>query len=135
MNSHSIEIFNCTHDDDVVLDVSHDLELIFLPADEGFLYEDLALRAQMQAPQDVLLVLCHVVGDVAAGAAEGVARADDGGEADEIDYLPGLVPRMGEAAARNLQAALLHTLFELIALLGLFDAAKVRANHLHAVLL
>ena len=135
MNSHSIEIFNCAYDDDVVLDVSHDLELIFLPADDGFLYEDLALRAQVQAPQDVLLVLCHVVRDVATGAAEGVARADNRGEADLVDDAPGLIPRMGEAAARNLQAALLHALFELVALLGLFDAAKVRANHLHAVLL
>ncbi len=134
MNPHRIEILNRTNNNHIIFYVAHYLQLVFLPADEGFLDQDLVLWAEVQAPPDVPLVLSHIVRDVAAGPAERIARPYNGREPYELDYLFRLVPRMGVAAAWHLEAALFHSLFELVSLLGLFDALKICTNHFDAVL-
>jgi len=41
VHTHRVHIFNGADDDDVVGEVAHDLQLVFLPAENGFLDEAL----------------------------------------------------------------------------------------------
>ena len=63
------EVLDGADNDDVVLEVAHDLELVFLPADDGFLDEDFPHRAHGEAPVHMALEFLAIVGDVSAGAA------------------------------------------------------------------
>ena len=69
MYAHRVEILDRADDNDVVLAVAHDLKLVFLPADDRFLNEDLRDRALVEAPVDVVVIFLHIVGDVSAHAA------------------------------------------------------------------
>ncbi len=135
VDAHGIEVLDGTDDDHVVLAVAHDLELVFLPSGDGLLDEDLAVRTEGQSPPDVSLVLLRVVGDVAAGAAERIGRADDRGKTDLLDDSLGLFPRMDVSALGDLEADVLDGLLESVAFLGLLDRAEVRAEELDAVFL
>ena len=82
-----------------------------------------------------------VVGDAAAGAAEGEGRAHDERQAELVGGGLGLLHGLGEHAARHAQADLLHGRAELEAVLGAPDGVGVGADHLdlpeveHAALL
>jgi len=67
-------------DDHVVLQVAHHLELELLPADHRLLDQHLLERALLEPPLDRGLELLRMVGDRAAGAAQGEGRPDDQGE-------------------------------------------------------
>ena len=76
-----------------------------------------------------------VVGDAAAGAAQREARADDAGEADDLERLQRLDGVVGQHRARRFEADLLHGVAEQLAVLGLVDGLGVGADHLDAELL
>ena len=59
---------------------------------------------------DHAVELLAVVGDAAAGAAQGEAGPQDAGQADLVADRAGLVEAVGQAAAGALQADLLHAL-------------------------
>ena len=73
VDAHRIEVLDRADDDAVVVLVAHHLGLEFLPADERFLDENLADRRRFEAALGHGIELLAVVGDAAAGAAEGVA--------------------------------------------------------------
>ena len=77
MHAHGIDVLDGADDDAVVGAVAHDLHLEFLPAEHRFLDQDLADGRGAQAALDDVLELVAVVGDAAAGAAEGEGGPDD----------------------------------------------------------
>ncbi len=135
VDSHGVEVLDGADDNHVVLAVAHDLQLVLLPPDHRFFDEDLAIGAQTQTPLDIPLELLGVVGDVAAGAAEGVGRSNDGGKACLLDDFLGLFPGGGVSALGHLQADVEDRLFEQVAFLSLSDRLEVGPEHLDAVLL
>ncbi len=50
MHAHRIQIFDRTDNDDIVLEIPHDLKFVFFPADQGLFDQDLADRTHGQAP-------------------------------------------------------------------------------------
>jgi ABC-type cobalamin transport system ATPase subunit len=77
---------------------------------------------------DVLLILLRVVGDVAAGAAQGVGGPDDGGKACLLDNLLGLLPGFRVSALGDLQTDVEDRLLEQVAFLRLLDRAEIGAR-------
>ncbi len=134
VDAHGIQVFDGTNDDAVVLAVPHHFHLVFLPAENGFLDQQLVGGRQVQAAQADLLELLAVVGDAAAGAAHGEGRADDGGEADGGLHLQRLFHAVGNGRARHVQTDAGHGLAETFAILGLVDGVTGGADHFHAVL-
>ena len=81
---------------------------------------------------DDVEIFLAVVGDAAAGAAEGEARADDAGQADHLERLQRLDDVVGEHGARRFEPDLLHRVAEQFAVLGLVDGLGGGADHLDA---
>ena len=66
----------------VVGEIAHDLELVLLPAEGALFDEDFVDGAEGEAALQNFDELLPVVGDAAAGAAQGEAGAEDAGVAD-----------------------------------------------------
>jgi hypothetical protein len=72
MHAHRIDVLDRADDDAVVRLVAHDLHLVFLPAEQRFLDQNLGGRRGVEAAlATISLELFLVVGDAAAGAAHG----------------------------------------------------------------
>ena len=77
MHAHRVEVFDGADDDAVVGLVAHDLHFEFLPAEQRFLDEDFGNRREVHAALGEFVKFVAVVGDAAAGAAEGERGPDD----------------------------------------------------------
>ena len=135
VDAHWVDVLDGAHDDAVVGAVAHDLHLVLLPAEHAFLNENLVRRAGVEAAGDDLLELLAVVGDAAAGAGQGEARADDGGQPGYGERGAGLGHAVGDGAARAFEADLAHGVAELQPVLGAVDDIGLGADQLDAVAL
>ena len=70
MNPHWIQVFNTADDDDIIFEVAHDLELIFLPTDHRLFDQDLVRGTQIQPALRQLFKFLRVESDASAGATE-----------------------------------------------------------------
>ena len=135
MDAHRIDILDRADDDGIVGAVAHDFHLIFLPTEQRFLDQHFGGRRGVETGGDDSDELVAIIGDAAAGAAHGEARADDRGQADELQRGHRLFHGVGDTRARGFEADLIHRIAEFLAILGLVDGLRIRADHLHAELL
>ena len=77
VRAHGIEVLDGADDDDVVGQVAHQLQLVFLPAEHGFFEQDFVYGREIEAARQQFQQLFAVVGDAAAGAAERERRPQD----------------------------------------------------------
>ena len=71
MNTHRINVLNGTNDHDVVLGITHYLELVLFPADDALFNEDTANRTCHQSIAEHVAILLHVIGNTAPSSAHG----------------------------------------------------------------
>jgi len=135
MDPHGVEVLDGADDDHVVCGITHDLQFVLLPADDRLLDQDLVGGRRVDAGHGHLLVLFHVVGDPAAGPAQGEGGTDDRREADRLDDLHGLGVVVGQAGLGDGKADLLHGLLEQCPVLGLLDGRQFGTDQLHTELL
>mmetsp|Transcript_894 Transcript_894/g.2080 ORF Transcript_894/g.2080 Transcript_894/m.2080 type:complete len:1014 (-) Transcript_894:28-3069(-) len=135
VHAHGIQVLDGAHDDNVVALVTHDLQLILFPAEQGLLHQDLVGHGGVQATGHNCLELLHVVGNAAAGAAQGEGGANDDGKlVDSESNLKGLLHGVGGAGLRLVNADLVHGVFKERAVLREVNALQLGAKQLHAVL-
>ena len=132
VHAHGIDVLDRADDDDVVGEVTHDLELEFLPADHRLLDQHGPERRHLQAPAHGFVQLVGVVGDRAAGAAERERGADDRRIAGGAHDVLGLVRRARVAGARQREADGLDGALEELAVLRLADGGDLGADQLDA---
>ncbi len=135
MHTHRIEVLDGADDDAVVLLVADHLHLVFLPADQRLVDQQLIGRRQIQTASADLLELFTVVGDAAAGTTHGEGRTDDAGKADLLQHAIGFIHVVGDTRARAGQADVTHGLVEAGAVLCLVDGVGIGTDHLDAELL
>ena len=88
MRAHGVEIFDGADDDDVVGEIAHQLQLVFLPAEHRLFQQHFVDRREIEAAREKFQQLFAVVGDAAAGAAQRERGAQDDRETDlaaEVD--------------------------------------------------
>ena len=81
VDAHRVEVLDGADHHEVVGPVPHHLELVLLPPEHGLLDEDLVDGREVDPARGELLELLEVVGDAAAGAAQGEGGPDDRGKA------------------------------------------------------
>ena len=117
--------------------VAHHFHLVFLPAQEAFLDEDFVDGRGVEASLSHALEFFLIVGDAAAGAAEGVGRTDDDGElsADEGDGVARGFEGLHDAGARDIEADFEHQLLKDLTVFAALNRVFLRADEFDAVLL
>ena len=134
MHSHRIEILDGAHDHDVIRAIAHELELVLLPADDGFLQQDFSGGTGLQAsPGDSGQVL-GVVSDTRPGATHRERRSYD----HRIPQFPGrgkaLLEGVADDGSGTLRTYSLHDRAELLAILTALDGVDICSNELDLVL-
>ena len=127
-----VDVFHVTDRDRVALGVAHDLVFDFLPAGDALLDEDLIHAGVHDAGRGDLAQLVPGVGDAAARAAEGVRRADDDRQADLTGELDRVLYRVHDLGRDARLADLFHRVLEHLAILGLGNGLRLRAEELDA---
>ena len=133
VHAHRINVLDRADDDAIVRLVADNLHLKFLPAEHAFLDQHFAGRRRVDTALDDVDEFRLVIGDAAAGAAQGEGRADDRWQADVVERRQRLAQGLDVMRVRRIQADLGHRLAEKLAVLGLVDGLRRRADHLDVV--
>src|SRR5215210_520021 len=131
MDAHGVDVLNGADHDDVVGEVSHDLELELLPPCDALFDEGATYWTRVETFDDGAAEFAVVGGCCPSLTAEGEARADDEGEADLRCEVLGPGEATDRAARGYFQADTAHGLREELAVLGLADRGDGGAEKLH----
>ena len=130
-----IDVLNRADDNDIVLLVAHQLELVFLPALDAFLDQDLVGRGIMDSRACDAVQLVLVMRDAGAESTHGEARADDQRIAEFLGDLVHFLKGVRDVGTRGFSAGLLHDLLEELTVLATIDGVEGSADQLDVVLL
>ena len=134
MHTHCVHVFNGGDGDAVIRGVADELQLDFLPAQDGFLDQHVRLRRSHQAVAGDAVQIIHVVRQAGAEPAHGERGAHHTREPQLRDGLLHLFHGEADAGAGGFAANLVHDVLEFLAVLAALDGVDVRADELHAVL-
>ena len=132
MYPHRIEVLDRADDGEVRRRVAHHFELELFPPEERLLHQDTAHRGKAQSVLHELDELFAVVGDAAAGAAEGERRPQDRGITDGLDEIERFVQASHVAASGDVETRGLHRFFEPLTNFGELDRFDARADETNA---
>ena len=135
VDAHGVDVLHGADGDGGVVGVTHDLELDLLVALDGLLHQDLVDRGELQTVGQQGDQLLLVVGEAAAGAAQGEGRTQDDRIADLIGGLDALLQGGCDLRGADGLAQLLAQLLEQLPVLGTLDGLKAGAQDLHLALL
>ena len=133
VHADGIDIFHGAHDDTVVCTVAHNFEFDFLPAGDASFYQDLVDRRKFDTAVGDFFHFIAVVGDAAAGAAQGVSRTDDDRVADAVSESDGRFQFFENFRFRYRLVDFFHGFLEEFAVFRMLDGMEGRAQELHAV--
>ena len=112
-----VDVLDRTHDDDVVRLVAHELELVFLPAEDRLLEENLGRDRGSQALAGDALEVFGSVSKTGAEAAHREGGANDEGVSELGGGRVALLHRVGDEGTCDLGTGALDDLLELLAVL------------------
>ena len=133
MDTEWVEVLHITDGDTVVVAVTYDLVLDFLPALEALLYEDLRGEGEGLATQFVKL--SFVVAEAAAQATESVGGTDDDGVAQLLGRTACIFGRLYGVALDRLDADLIELASEEVTVFGIHDSLDGSTQDLDVILL
>ena len=84
MHAHRVEVLNRANDHAIIRAVTHHFHFIFFPSQQRFINQHLGHGGHVEPAGDDGFEFLAVVGDAAAGPAEGEAGADDERERADI---------------------------------------------------
>ena len=133
VDTERVEVLHITDGDTVVVAVTYDLVLDFLPALEALLYEDLRGEGEGLATQ--LVKLSFVVAEAATQATESVGGTDDDGVAQLLGCTTRIFGSLYGMALDRLDADLIELASEEVTVFGIHDSLDGRTQDLDIVLL
>ncbi len=135
MHAHRIEILDGADDDAIVGLIAHHFELEFLPAKHALLDQHFVDGRKIQAALQNLFQLLAIVGDPAAGSAQGETRPQDDRITDTRGELQTFFYAVAELRLRRIEADLAHRVFEEQAIFSLLDGVDLGTDQLYSVAL
>ena len=133
MDADGVDVFHVADDDAVVGLIAHDFVFDFLPAGNGAFDEDLVDWAEFDAARGDHEQFVFVMGDAAAGTAEGKGRTDDDRIADLIGEFDGRRDVFKDIAFRNRLVDIFHGFLEEFPVFGFFDSRQMRPEELDVI--
>ena len=135
MHAHRIDVLDAADDDAVVVRITDDLELVFLPTEQRLVDQDLGDHRRVETAPDDVVELLEVVGDATTRTTQGVGRSDDRGKTDLLEEGMGFIEIFNGLRKRLLQSDLVHDLVKDLTILGASDDVTIRTDHPDTVLL
>ena len=135
MHAYGVDVLHAADGDGMVVGIPHDLKLDFLVALDGLLHQHLVHGRQGEGVQADLFQLRLVVGEAAAGAAQGEGRPEHHRVADPGSRRLGFLNGVGDFRGNDRLADGLAQLLEELSVLGLLDGSAGSAQQLHPALL
>ena len=135
MDADRVKVFHRTDGDDVVLGVTDNLELDFLPARDTLFDQDLGDGGQAETVGRDVDQLFLIVGDTAAGAAQRKGRTDDNGIMDRFCKFNRVFDRRNDLRRDNRLMDSFHRILKALAVLRLVDRFGICTEQLNAVAL
>src|SRR5699024_4277943 len=85
VHTECIDVLDGADDHDIVVGVTHELQLEFLPTEDGFLNQDVGLRGGREATAGDAVEVLHGVRQAGTQATHGEGGAHDDGETEVLD--------------------------------------------------
>ena len=134
MNTHRVNVFNRTDDNRVVGGIAHQLELVFLPAQNRLLEQHLARGAFVNTVFDHSTQFRLVMGEAGPESPHRERRADNDRIARHRDEVECAVNRLHDDAPRNIRTALKDQILENLAVFTASNGLELCANEFDVVL-
>ena len=134
MHAHGVEVLDGADDHDVVVGVTHHLQLVFLPAEDGLLQQDLAGRRVLNTGAGNTVEVFLVVRHTRAETTHGEGGADHHRVAQLLSRFQCLRHGVNNHRACRLAAGALHHALECFTVLTEVNRLNVRADQLNIVL-
>ena len=147
MDAHRVDILDGTDNDGIVRCVADHFHLVFFPAQQAFIDQDLRHGGGSKTGPANFFILFDIVRNAATGAAEREGRADDGGQANFVQRGHGALQafdpiilavftlrRRDDGGAGIFETEPIHRVAEQLAVFGHLDGFGLCADQLHAML-
>ena len=133
MHAQRIHVLDGTDNHHVVLAVAHQLQLEFLPSEDGFFDEHVGLGRSSQSATGDAFQVGVVVRKARTQATHGEGRADHHGKTQFSNGGAYLIHVVADGRTGRGTADLGHDVLELLAILTALNGIDVRTNQLHTV--
>ena len=134
MHAHGIEVLDRADDDDVIFQITHHLEFVFFPSQNRLFDQRFVDGREIESAGQHFQHLFAVVSDAAAAAAQGERRPHNDRKPDLAGKFQAVFQIVDQRRLGNIEADLLHRVFEVKTVFGLLDCRHIRADQLHVVL-
>ncbi len=135
MDAQGINVLDETHRNHVPFCIPNHFQLQLLPAQNGFLHQNLSHQRSLQPSCADRPQLVLVVHQTAAGASHGIGRAQNHRVAQLVRNLQPILHGVGHLTSGHLNAQLVHGLLEFDPVLAPFDGIHLHSNDLHLIFL
>ena len=133
MHTHRIQVFNGTDDDAIIRTVADHFHFKLFPAQHAFFHQHFAGHGGSQARGDDLFEFFAVIGNAAAGTAEGEGWANNARQPHNFQRIPGFGHGVRDFAFRAFNADFGHGVAEFLAIFGFVDDFRLGADQFAAV--
>src|SRR5208337_1179292 len=133
MNTHRIEVFNGTDDDDVVFLVPHHFKLILFPPDHRLLHKHLVDRAELQSLLKEFTIFFNVICNPSSCTPQSECRPEDDRKTKMLYNIKSVLDGGYCCALRDFQSDVPHCLFKQLPVFSFPDRMQLRTYQLHLV--
>ena len=133
MHAEGIDVFNEADGDHVVVRITHHLKLQLLPAEDGFLHQDLPHQTGLKPSGADGFQLFFIIDQAAARAAHGIGGTKHHRVPQTVRDPKRLLHAVGDLASCHFNAEGVHGLLEFDPVLTPLDGVHLDADHLYIV--
>ena len=134
MNAHRVHVFDRADDDGIIGGVTHHLHLVFLPAQQRLVDQDLVHGRGIKARPAVVFIIVAVIGHTTARAAQCEGGADNGWQADLFQGAHAFFHGGRNGGAGILETQPIHGFAEQGPVLSHLNGIPLGPDHLNAEL-
>ncbi len=134
MDAHGVEIFDGAHDDKIIGSIPHDLQLVFLPSQDGLFDQNFVDRAGVQSPLGRLGKFFLVVDNTSTDASESKRGSDDQWKTNGFSQFICLFHGVYTAPIGNVQTDLFHGVAKKVPVFCKLDGFQIGTDEFYTVL-
>src|SRR5699024_3741960 len=134
VNTHGVEVFDGAHDHDVVVGVAHQLQLVLLPPEDGFLQKHLGGRGQRKSLSGDTAQFLLVVGKARARPSHGEGGTYNDRVGEFLGGVQAFLEGLADTGSGGLPTDPFDDLFEALPVLAGLDRVDVGTDQLDVVL-